>query len=373
MNAIFSKIKTIIQSERTQRAFTEIKTLAKHDPKKLLIDSFTLWGESKSFETHSLIGSRVLNELGLHRFRVRHAAHMADYRRAYLAHFIDATDAQQFQQQGFILKENFLPEDEFNQLKKELLETKLDTREMLQGDTVTRRMALDSQTLKKLPTTQKLLNQPEWQNLLNYVGSFKVQPLYYVQAIFSHVRKAKPDPQTHLHSDTFHPSVKAWLFLTDVAEDEGPFVYAPGSHRVTEKRLDWEHQKAISISDKADILTRRGSFRIKNSELEALGYQPPQYFAVKANTLVIADTYGFHARGQSSRPSTRIELWAYARRNPFLPWVGLNPLSVPLVKQQLVPLYWKSLDFLEEKYQRYSPWKKVGQRYASEPAVIRDK
>ena len=27
-----------------------------------------------------------------------------------------------------------------------------------------------------------------------------------------------PDPQLELHSDTFHPSLKAWLFLTDVAE-----------------------------------------------------------------------------------------------------------------------------------------------------------
>ena len=27
-----------------------------------------------------------------------------------------------------------------------------------------------------------------------------------------------PDPQVELHSDAFHPSLKAWLFLTDVAE-----------------------------------------------------------------------------------------------------------------------------------------------------------
>ena len=37
-----------------------------------------------------------------------------------------------------------------------------------------------------------------------------------------------PDPQTDLHTDTFHPTVKAWLFLTDVAADAMPFVYVPG-------------------------------------------------------------------------------------------------------------------------------------------------
>src|ERR1700694_3362140 len=49
-----------------------------------------------------------------------------------------------------------------------------------------------------------------------------------------------PDPQTALHADTFHPTVKAWLFLTDVAADAGPFTYVPGSHRLTPERLPLE-------------------------------------------------------------------------------------------------------------------------------------
>lgn len=32
-----------------------------------------------------------------------------------------------------------------------------------------------------------------------------------------------PDPQNDLHMDTFHPTVKAWLWLDDVDEDMGPF------------------------------------------------------------------------------------------------------------------------------------------------------
>ena len=234
-------------------------------------------------------------------------------------------------------------------------------------------MSLDHQVLNQLPATNALLQSHQWKSLINYVGSFKVQPMYYVQVILSHVRKARPDPQTNLHSDTFHPSVKAWLFLTDVAEDEGPFVYVPGSHQITQQRLNWEHEKALSITEKTDAMTRRGSFRVKAEELLSMGYAQPKAFAVKANTLVVADTYGFHARGQSTHASTRIELWAYARRNPFLPWVGLNPLSLPLLNKRLVPLYWKGLDFLEEKYQRNNPWKKVGKRYATEPAVVKSK
>ena len=70
----------------------------------------------------------------------------------------------------------------------------------------------------------------------------------------------------------------------------------------------------------------RCGFRPK---LAALGLPEPVRFAVPANTLVVADTYGFHARGLSSRPTVRAEIWAYRRRSPFLPWTGFDPLSLP--------------------------------------------
>ena len=59
--------------------------------------------------------------------------------------------------------------------------------------------------------------------------------------------------------------------------------------------------------------------------LAALGLPPPRAIAVPANTLVVADTFGFHARGPSARPTARVEIWAMGRRNPFLPWAGLDP------------------------------------------------
>ncbi|MEB3766879.1 phytanoyl-CoA dioxygenase family protein [Acinetobacter sp. MD2] len=367
------KIKNWIQDQRTQTALTELQRLIKQNPKQMLRDSVMLLSEAKSFDHNLLINSPVLNQLGLHRFRVKTAAMLAGKRRARLAKFLSADEVSEFHANGFILKENFLAIDEFQRLQSELLNTALDSRETLQGDTVTRRMALDAKALARLPVTKKLLSNPLWQARLNYVGSYCSQPMYYVQVILSHVRQARPDPQTHLHSDTFHPNVKAWLFLTDVAEDEGPFVYVPGSHQVNPQRLAWEHQKACSMHNEKNVLTRRGSFRIQASKLAALGYAQPKAFAVKANTLVIADTYGFHARGPSVRPSTRIELWAYARRNPFLPWTGGDVLSSPWLKDHLVPLYWQGLDFLEKYKQRPSPWRAVGQKYATDPAVLHSK
>ncbi len=370
---MLSSIQRLWSNKKFQTAVQELKTIAQADPKKFVVDTVTLLGTAKSFESHSIIGNKMLNTLGLHRFRVAQAAKLADARREKLAKYLRADEVEFFQQNGFILKENFLPEGEFALLSKELLETPLDTRETLQGDTVTRRMALDAKVLEQLPYTKRLLESQHWQALLNYVNSSKVQPMYYVQAIISHVRKARPDPQTHLHSDTFHSNMKAWLFLTDVAEDEGPFVYVPGSHILNEKRLAWEHQRSIEINAKTDTMSRRGSLRIQPAELAHLGYGQPQAFAVKKNTLVIADTYGFHARGPSVRPSTRIELWAYGRRSPFLPWVGWHPLAMPVIKDHLIPWYWQGLDYLEQKYQRKNPWRQVGKRLATDEAVIKTK
>ena len=368
--SLFANLKSYMNHERNKIALNEIKKIAKQNPKKFVFDVFTTFGTAKSFESNVIVGNKIFNELGLHRYRVKKAAELSEKRRNILAKFLDPVDVQQFQKNGFILKENFLADHEFELISNELLNTALPTRETLQGDTVTRRMSLDAKSLKSLPHTHQLLNQASWKNLINYVGSFKVQPMYYVQVILSHVRKSRPDPQTNLHSDTFHPSVKAWLFLTDVAEDEGPFVYVPGSHIVNKQRLEWEHTKANSLHSKSDKMSLRGSFRIRPEELKVLGYNEPKAFAVEKNTLVIADTYGFHARGASVRPSTRIELWAYARRSPFIPWVGLNPLNVPVLRTRLIPIYWSTLDYLEDRFKRNNPWKKVGKKYATDAATI---
>ena len=371
---IFENIKKLDQKKQKKIAVAqELGKMFIHSPSKFILDSMALFTQSKSFEANSVLGNSRLNQLGLHRFRVQFAAQMAAQRRSKLAKFIHPADVENFQKNGFIFRENFLAAEEFSQLKQELLTTPLETRETLQGDTVTRRMALDGKTLKHMPVTRQFLHSAKWRNLLNYVASFKVQPISYLQVIFSHVRKAKADPQTNLHSDTFHPSAKAWLFLEDVAEDEGPFVYVPGSHLLNPARLNWEQQKSEAITAKTDVMTRRGSFRVSESEILELGYVKPQAFAVKANTLVIADTYGFHARAKSLKPSVRIELWAYARRNPFVPWLGGDPLSLPFLKSNLVPLYWSGLDFMEKKFQRNNPWKKVGNKRATDPAVLTSK
>lgn len=366
------------QSENNNKTIKKLKAAWQEFQQILAHESaypkLPLWllgtiSSASSFVDNPVLGSSVFNEQGLHAARVAWAARLTDMRRERLKHLVAQEDRDFFAENGFVIKENFLLQDDFEQLEKELTTTAFLARETLQGDTVTRRIALDDRVLPDLPQTAQLLRNPVWKGLLAYIGSFDAQPLYYLQSILSHVRKARPDPQTNLHADTFHSSVKAWLFLTDVAEDEGPFVFVPGSHRLTPERLAWEQQRSITAAE-SDRMSSRGSLRVSEGELAALGLSAPKAFAVKKNTLVVADTFGFHARGKSVRPSTRIEVWAFARRNPFLPVAGFDPLKLPFLKHKVIPIYWKILDELEDRGFKNNPWRKVGKLKAGDPAIF---
>jgi hypothetical protein len=315
---------------------------------------------AKSFRDNRVIGSPALNRMGLHVRRTKLAHDLAWSRRRRLEHLVSAEDRAGFVRDGFILKHGFLAADEFTRLKDAVLTLEAPAREMVQGDTVTRRIAIDSHALKSLPILRALLERPDWRGLMRYVGSFDQEPLYYIQTILAHVRQGAPDPQTNLHADTFHPTVKAWLFLTDVAADEGPFVFVPGSHLMTDKRLAWEQEMSIRAGENSDRYSARGSFRIRPDELARLGLGEPRAFAVPANTLVVADTVGFHARGLSLRASKRVEIWAYGRRNPFLPWTGLDPLSLPGIAEARVPSMWKALDLAQRLGIGRNSWRDVG-------------
>src|ERR1700756_5299196 len=100
----------------------------------------------------------------------------------------------------------------------------------------------------------------------------------------------------------------------------------------------------------------RGSLRITQETVRRLGFGEPKAFAVPQNTLVVADTVGFHARGLSARPSVRLEIWAYGRRNPFLPWLGGDVAALPLVKGRAVPLYLALRGWGERLPMKPNPW-----------------
>lgn len=299
-----------------------------------------LFTGAKSFLDNPLIGSPRLNAYGLHVARLRAAHAMTARRRRKLAPAVTPSDREVFERDGVIEIRDFLPEESFMALRDQVLAYRGPAREAVQGSTITRRLALDVAAQRAIPAIRQFRTNRRWQALARYVAGFDMEPLIYIQSILPNRHDALPDPQLQLHADTFHPSMKAWLFLQDVPVESGPFTYVRGSHRLTPARMAWEKARSLNVRDGDCRLSARGSFRIAPHELEALGLPQPSQFAVPANTLVIADTFGFHARAQAMEPATRIELWAYGRRNPYRPFTGWDIWSMPGIAERRIPLRW---------------------------------
>src|SRR5712671_4950899 len=311
---------------------------------------------TKSFERNLVIGSRRLNEWGLHAARVVLAHRLASARRRKLAGLISAQDREAFERDGFLVRPSFLPTEQFGSLVAQVRAYRGPLREISEGDTIMRKIALDTRALAALPALGALLRSSDWRGLVRYAGTPAAEPAVWVQSILRHACVGPPDPQSVLHADTFHPTVKAWLFLTDVAADAGPFTYVPGSHRLTPERLAWERRMSLAARHSPDGETRQGSFRADPDDLRALGLPAPRSFAVPANTLVVADTFGFHARGPSAGRSLRVEIWAYGRRSPFVPWPAWDPWSgAALARRSLVG--WQLGDLFERAGIRPHRWR----------------
>jgi Phytanoyl-CoA dioxygenase (PhyH) len=311
---------------------------------------------TKSFERNPLIGSRRLNEWGLHARRVALAYRLANARRRKLAGLIPEQDREVFERDGFVVRPDFLLPGHFTALLRQVKAYRGPLREISEGDTIMRKVALDGRALAQLPSLGAVLRSPAWRGLICYVGSRDAEPVVWIQSILRRACAGPADPQTLLHADTFHPTVKAWLFLTDVVEDAGPFTYVPGSHRLTAERLAWEQRMSLAARHSPNIEVREGSFRIDPGELASLGLPQPRSLAVPANTLVVADTFGFHARGPSTGPSLRVEIWAYGRRSPFPSLAAHIPWTAAALGRRSV-LSWKFGDLLDAVGVKKNRWR----------------
>ncbi len=305
-----------------------------------------------------IIGSERLNRRGLHVWRMKLTHASAGRRRKRLAHFVSEAERSDFERNGFIEKRGFLTQEDHSALFSELRELTAPAREMTEGLAVTRRIAITPELLKRTPVLRRFLDNPDWRRLTRYVGGFDIEPLVCIQTIFGAAGVTAPsDPQTQLHMDTFHPTMKAWYFLEQVEADKGPFTYVPGSHRLSKRRMAWHKRKSILASAGAD---KGGSFRVPETNLRLLRLPPRQVFAVPGNTLVVGDTFGLHARGQSLRPSVRVEIYASMRPNPFIPVTFLDTSFIPFVRGRKEVIGWWMEDQMARLGLGRVIWKKAG-------------
>jgi len=294
-----------------------------------------VFGTEKSFVANPIIGNAKLNEWDLHRARVKTAERMARLRRGMMTGVSDA-DKAAYNRDGFVIKENYLPDDVFKRVRDEVFDQPLPAREMRQGQTVTRMIPLSHANRTLLPEA----TTAAWDKGLNRLTGY-------------------------VAGRTGAPS-KFWLFLHDVDVEDGPFIFAPGSHKLTPQRLAWEYEQSLTARAEKRAHHSYGSFRINADQMEALGYQLPRQVAVPANTLVVADTYGFHSRSPSSKPTIRTELHGHLRRNPFAPWNGLDLQGLPGINHRQLEInnWWLA------KTGQKNIWRDVGMVRANAEAEV---
>jgi len=311
---------------------------------------------AKSFKDNPIIGSTILNRCGLHVIRLLLSHFIMHIRMLVLSGGISVEDRRQYFQYGYLVKENYLTGDKFASLEKESRAFDGEIREARQGDTLTHRAVLSPDVLSRYPIMQTFLFSKSFQRLARFTSGHLRDPLYYLEEIKNQYNEGGNDPQKMFHHDTFHPSMKCWLFIDDVAENSGAFTFIPRSHKLDWKRIKWEYKMSLVAQCAKNHMHARGSTRYSDEDLTELGLPAPHVFTVKKNTLVLVNVFGIHRRGDSIGKSTRLALWGDSRTNPFLPFPGIGGELVNKLQYYFLSLYRKRTDESAAKRGVRSPW-----------------
>ncbi len=291
-----------------------------------------VFSQDKSFGKNPIIGNYFLNRLGLHILRLLVAHFITKWRHFVLCMYLDKEQRLRYKKDGYLIFKNFLPDTTFEAIQNEFLDYSGETHRYVQGDTATEKVQISPNINPCFPTTHSLLGNKNLLCILRYCSATLDPCLVYFQAIRHHIKDGKSDPQKKLHIDTFHPTMKAWLYLVDVSKENGPFYYVPGSNKLTWKRISWEYKKSLENSKSKT----GGAFRASNLDMKKFGFGEPIPILVPANTLIVANTFGLHCRGDAEGQRSRFEIWFHSRTNPFNPTIGGIFLLFRSLHQKLV-------------------------------------
>jgi hypothetical protein len=147
----------------------------------------------------------------------------------------------------------------------------------------------------------------------SYLGHSDVYDLHFwlhgVEDIGGVTGSQDKDINLVWHTDTFHSTVKGFLYLEPLMEEDGPFEYLVGSHVFTWRRLFFEYLSSLKIPSKQ-------GFRAPQP-FQIYPRNRPKLFSGLGNALIVADTFGFHRRGGRSVSGKRYSVHFSCRTNPF--------------------------------------------------------
>jgi hypothetical protein len=134
----------------------------------------------------------------------------------------------------------------------------------------------------------------------------------------------------NIHFDVSYPTMRTFFYVNDVDEANGAFKYAKGSHQLSLARLWMEYKMSIAFFRWPKERQRAETPGVDEAFLTEQDHVL-ESITGKANTLIVANTMGFHRRGSFSDTRVRtviptsfdsLESLRYTRRK-YLPNTSL--------------------------------------------------
>ena len=224
---------------------------------------------------------------------------------------------------GITVIPNFLPEDDFQKLKKEFNEviSEKEVRQTDYGSTKSISKIITKEKYASFEAIQNLANNKELIRLISVGEGRKVfkeiDTLVFEKTTFGDP-KHDTDVNLRFHADIHFHSHKVLYYMDDVTSDMGPFEYCVGSHKNNIKRL-WFEFKRGQLKDAHDNTWRIDNHYEKKYFKKFYEKLMKNKYEVtgKANTLIIANVHGFHRRGEASEGPSRSLIRIPFRYNPF--------------------------------------------------------
>ncbi|MDP9343427.1 MAG: phytanoyl-CoA dioxygenase family protein [Actinomycetota bacterium] len=159
-----------------------------------------------------------------------------------------------------------------------------------------------------------------------YYGLYVRLRTFDVWHTFASSRPARDSQLWHRDPANDEHLLKVFVYLTDVDEGAGPFMYAAGTHPQGDVKAQPRSQRV------------KGADRTTDEEMAAV--VPPERWVKgvgPASTIVLADTRGYH-KGGEARNSDRILYYCMYRTPAFQTRRFTRPITVsaPLGKEQRV-------------------------------------
>lgn len=266
------------------------------------------------FTVKESVDSVFANILGITIFRVLLAEFSRKIQCLFYSKSKNLVAIEELEKNGFTLLNDFFTSEQLEKLKKTIYEELLKIEESKAQD--------GAQYIVKNIETFKIYNNAELDIMKDkilavsqpYLGKIDRSTLHiYFHAVkkLDGLSEDNSDINLLMHSDTYHKTLKGFLYLEPLDIEDGPFEYVISSNVLDKKRLKREYMNSINKS----VLERdHGGWRFED---EYFKNRNRKLFTGIGNTMIIADTFGLHRRNPRFKDGYRISIHFSLRKSPF--------------------------------------------------------